>query len=350
MNAQHAQRFALRAGAALALAACSMVAQAGQKVCVFDIVGATGDAYNMAKDYALAMQKEGASLELKAYNNEASAAADFRAGQCDALMATAFRTREFNGVAASIDTLGATTVIRDGKIDMPASYDVVRKVVQTFAAPQAAGLMSQGGTEVGGIFPFGAAYPMVRDRSINTVEALAGKKIASFDHDKAQSLMIQRIKAQPVSADINNFATQFNAGSLDMIAAPTLAYKPLELNKGLGAKGGIARFPLMILTYQVVLNPAKFPAGFGEKSRGYWAGQFDRAMALIGNADASIPGGAWFEFSADQTRQYNTMLQESRLAILGQGVYDKRGLAVIKKVRCSVNPGEAECKSANEEG
>jgi len=31
-------------------------------------------------------------------------------------------------------------------------------------------------------------------------------------------------------------------------------------------------------------------------------------------------------------------------------VYDKRGLSVIKKVRCSVNPGEAECKSANEEG
>ena len=350
MNAQHAQRFALRTSAALALIACSLAAQAGQKVCVFDIVGATGDAYNMAKDYALAMQKEGASIELKAYNNEATATADFRSGQCDALMATAFRTREFNGVAASIDTLGATTVIRDGKIDMPASYDVVRKVVQTFAAPQAAGLMTQGGTEVGGIFPFGAAYPMVRDRSINTVEALAGKKIASFDHDKAQSLMIQRIKAQPVSADINNFANQFNAGSIDMIAAPTLAYKPLELNKGLGAKGGIARFPLMILTYQVVLNPAKFPAGFGEKSRGYWAGQFDRAMALIGNADASIPGSAWIDLTADQARQYNTMLQESRLAILGQGVYDKRGLSVIKKVRCSVNPAEAECKSANEEG
>ena len=224
----NAQRFALRTGAALALAACTLSAQAGQKVCVFDIVGATGDAYNMAKDYALAMQKEGASLELKAYNNEATATADFRSGQCDALMATAFRTREFNGVAASIDTLGATTVIRDGKIDMPASYDVVRKVVQTFAAPQAAGLMSQGGTEVGGIFPFGAAYPMVRDRSINTVEALAGKKIASFDHDKAQSLMIQRIKAQPVSADINNFATQFNAGSIDMIAAPTLAMAAMD--------------------------------------------------------------------------------------------------------------------------
>lgn len=339
-----------RMAIALALSVSAVGAQAATKLCVFDIVGATGDAYNMAKDYALAMQKEGVSLELKAYTNEAQATEDFRAGQCDGLMATAFRTRAFNGVAASIDTLGATTVIQNGKIDMAASYDVVRKVVQTFASPQAASLMSAGGVEVGGIFPFGAAYPMVKDRSINTVEALAGKKIAAFDHDKAQSLMIQRIKAQPVSADISNFATQFNAGSVDMIAAPTLAYKPLELGKGLGTKGGIARFPLMILTYQVVFNQSKIPGGFGEKSRGYWAGQFDRAMALINNADAGIPGNAWIELTPEQARQYNTMLQESRLAILAQGVYNPQGLKVIKKVRCSVSPGEADCKASNEEG
>ena len=336
--------------AVLMTSALATTAQAKQKVCVYDLLGTSGDLFNMAKDYAVAMQKHGAAIELKGYTDERVASEDFRTGQCDAVVATAFRTREFNGVAASIDTLGATTVIRDGKVDMPASYEVVRKVVQTFASSQAAGLMKSGAHEVGGIFPFGAAYPMVKDRANNTVEALAGKKIAAFDHDKAQSLMIQRIKAQPVSADIDNFATQFNAGALDMIAAPTLAYKPLELNKGLGAKGGISRVPLMILTYQVVLNPSKFPAGFGEKSRGYWAGQFDRAMALIGNADAGIPASAWIELSADQARQYNAMLQESRLAILNQGVYDKVGLKVIKKVRCSVNPAEAECKAANEEG
>ena len=342
--------FAVRTGAVLALSAAALGAHAAQKVCVFDIVGATGDAYNMAKDYALAMQKEGVSLELKAYTNEAAAADDFRAGQCDALLATAFRTRQFNGVAGAIDSLGSTTVIRDGKIDLAGSYEVVRKVVQTFASPQAAKLMAEGQYEVGGIFPFGAAYPMVKDRGINTVEALAGKKIAAFDHDKAQALMIQRIGAQPVSADISNFATQFNAGSVDMIAAPTLAYKPLELSKGLGTKGGIARFPLMILTYQMVLSPSKFPAGYGEKSRGYWAGEFDRAMSLIRNADAGIPGGVWIDLTPEQARKYNTMLQESRLDIMAKGVYDKQGLKVIKKVRCAVNPAEAECKSANEEG
>jgi hypothetical protein len=210
--------------------------------------------------------------------------------------------------------------------------------------------MTEGAYEVGGIFPFGAAYPMVKDRGINSVEALAGKKIAAFDHDKAQALMIRRIGAQPVSADISNFASQFNTGAVDMIAAPSLAYKPLELHKGLGNKGGIARFPLMILTYQIVLNSSKFPAGYGEKSRAWWAGEFDRAMGMIRQADAGIPANAWVDLTPEQTTQYNAMLQASRLDIMGQGVYSTQGLKVIKKVRCSVSPAEAECKAPNAEG
>jgi len=340
-----------KSGIALVLMAGSAASHAAaQKVCVFDILGATGDAFNMAKDYAVAMQKEGVTLELKAYTSESVATDEFRAGQCDALLATAFRTRQFNGVAGAIDTLGSTTVVKDGKIDMAASYDVVRKVVQTYASPQAAKLMVEGQYEIGGIFPFGAAYPMINDRSITTVEALAGKKIAAFDYDKAQALMIQRVGGQPVSADISNFATKFNNGSVDMIAAPTLAYKPLELQKGIGAKGGIARFPLMILTYQMVLNQGKFPAGYGEKSRGYWFGEFDRAMSMIKNADASIPAATWIDLPAENAQKYNLMLRESRLEIAAKGIYDKQGLKVIKKVRCTVNAADAECTTKSEEG
>jgi hypothetical protein len=344
------EALAVKTGATVMLTAVALSAQAATSMCVFDIIGATGDAFNMAKDYALAMQKNGVSVELKAYTNEATAADDFRAGKCDALMATAFRTRQFNGVAAAIDSLGSTTVLRDGKIDMPGTYDVVRKVVQTYASPQAAKLMVEGDYEIGGIFPFGAAYPMINDRSNNTVESLAGKKIASFDYDKAQSMMIQRIGGQPVSADINNFSSKFNTGAVDMIAAPTLAYKPLELSKGLGSKGGIARFPLMVLTYQVVLNQSKFPQGFGEKSRDYWVGEFDRAMKLIQNADASIPAGAWIELSPENVKKYNAILRESRIAITATGVYSKPGLKIIKKVRCAANPAETECAGNAEEG
>ena len=324
-------------------------AQAGQKVCVYDLLGTSGDLFNMAKDYVVAMQKHGATVELKGYTDERVASEDFRTGQCDGLIATAFRTRQFNAVAGSIDTLGATTIVKDGKIDIADSYEVVRKVIQTYTAPQATKLMVEGNYEVGGIIPLGAAYPVVNDRKINTVEALAGKRIASFDYDKAQAVMIQRIGAQPVSADITNFSTKFNNGTVDMIAAPTMAYKPLELYKGIGKNGAIARFPILILTYQVILNKTKFPDGFGEHSRQYWLGQFDRAMQLIRQADASVPPGTWMDLTPENSYKYTLMLRESRIDIAQKGLYDKRGLKVIKKIRCSVNPGDPECATKSEE-
>lgn len=335
--------------ALLVVTAAATTAQAAQKVCVYDLLGASGDLFNMAKDYALAMQKHSVSIELKGYTDERVATEDFRTGQCDAVIATAFRTRQFNSVAGAIDTLGSTTIVRDGKIDIQASYEVVRKLIQTYSSPAAGKLMVEGNYEIGGITPLGAAYPVVNDRKLNTVEALAGKRIASFDYDKAQAVMIQRIGAQPISADITNFSTKFNNGSVDMVAAPTLAYKPLELYKGIGKNGGIVRFPILILTYQVVLNKSKFPDGFGEKSREYWATQFDRSLQLIKQSDASIPPATWAELSPENSYKYTLMLREARIDIAQKGLYDKRGLKVIKKIRCNVNPADPECTTKSEE-
>ena len=156
-------------------------------LCVWDPIGASGQLFDAAKSYALAAQKMGVELKLKAYTDERVAAEDFRVGQCAALLATSMRTKVYTPVSAAIDYGGAATVVRDGKIDIAASYDVVRKVVQTFSSPQAANLMVEGANEIGGIFPFGSAYPVVADRKTDSVEALAGKKIAAFDYDQAQA-------------------------------------------------------------------------------------------------------------------------------------------------------------------
>ncbi|MDI1261253.1 putative solute-binding protein [Aquabacterium sp.] len=333
----------------LTLSSLSAQAATAQKVCVYDMLGAAGDLFSMTKDYVLAMQKFGANITLKGYTDERQAAEDYRAGQCDGVITTAFRARQFNRTSGAIDTLGATTIVRDGKIDMPGSYEVVRKLIQTYASPAARALMVEGEHEVGGILPLGAAYPMVHDRRINTVEALVGKRIASFDHDKAQAIMIKRIGAVPVSADITTFANKFNSGLLDMVASPTIAYKPLELYRGLGESGAIVRFPLMILTYQMIFNKTRFPEGMGEVSRTYWLSQFDRALQFIKQADNSVPPTTWSELSAENAYKYSLMLRESRIDIAQQGVYDKRGLKVIKRVRCNVNPGDPECSTKSEE-
>jgi ABC-type amino acid transport substrate-binding protein len=323
-------------------------AQAKTLMCVWDVAGKTGDVYAQATDYAVAMQKNGVDLELKSYVDERVAIEDFRSGQCDGVIATAFRTRQFNAVAGSLDSIGSTTIVKNNKVDIDASYEVVRKVIQIFTDPKAGKLMVEGNYEIGGIFPLGAAYPIVRDRKINSVEALSGKKIAAFDYDKAQGLMIQRIGAQPVSVDVTNIGTKFNNGIVDMVTLPAVAYKPLELYKGIGKTGGIGRFPIMIPTVQIVVNKTKFPEGFGEKSRQYWFAQFDRALSIIQTAEKGIPAAMWDELPAESIPKYVLMFRESRIEIAKQGLYNKVGLNIIKKARCSINPSDAECASGRE--
>lgn len=333
------------AAVAATLVVCGGAAHAGQKFCVFDFLGTSGDAYGMSKDYALAMQRYGVDVELKAYTSEAVATEDFRTGNCDAFIATAFRTRQFNAVAASIDSFGATTIVRHGAIDMNASYEVLRKLIQTYSTPSplVSRLMVQGEYEVGGILPIGPAYPFVNDRRINSVEALAGKRIAAFDYDKAQAVMIQRIGAQPVSADVTNVHTKFNNGLVDMIALPTLAYKPLELYKGIGTKGAISRMPITFLTYQIIINKNKFPAGTGLKSRQYWLTQFEPTMNMIRRAEAELPAKVWMEIPPADLARYIHMLRDGRVEIAEAGLYDKKALKVLKRIRCDMNPADSEC-------
>lgn len=332
----------------LMLSSTNVFAEEKRKLCVFDILGTAGDVYNLAKDYVFDASKHGVAFELEGYSNEQVASEDFKIGRCDALFATSFRTRQYNLVASSMDAIGAASIVRNGKTDIQASYEVVHKAIALFASPQAASLMSQDKYEIAGIVPFGAAFLFVKDRSMNSVEKMAGKKIATFDNDKAQSKMVQRIGAQPVSADIMNFATKFNNGSVDMIGAPAAAYKPLELHRGLGSKGAIIRFPVGIATYQLVIYKDKFPSGFAQKSREYWFTQFDRAKKMASSAEKAIPASAWEDIPSDDITRYNIMMRDARIDTAKEGIYSAQTLNIMKKIRCRVNSSDAECSSPSE--
>ena len=344
-------RAGLATAAALLLAAAaptSAQAQAPQRLCVYDMVGTSGDQYTMTRDYVVAMQRHGVSFQLKGYTDERVAVEDFRTGQCDAVAATGLRTRPYNPFTAAIDSIGATTIVRDGRVDMAASYQAVQRAIETFASPAAAKLMVSGAYEIGGVFPLGAVYAMVNDRRISSPEAASGKRVAAFDHDKAQAEIIKRLGAQPVSADVTNFHTKFNNGAIDIVVAPAIAYKPLELYKGIGKTGAVGRFPLLILTYQVILNRSKFPAGFGEKSRDYWLSHQDEARRVIHAAEAEIPAAQWIAFSAEDAQRYTLMMREARIELADKGLYDKRGLKMLKKIRCSLHAADAECGTDSE--
>lgn len=334
--------------AAALLALLVPLAQAKQRICIYDPLGTSGEGYSAARDYVIAMQRHGVDLEIKAFIDERVAVEDFRTGQCDAVSATALRTRQFISLPTALDSVGASSIVKQGKLDMTASYEVVRRFIQTLSSPKAAELMNAGNYEVGGIIPLGAAYAFVNDRSISTLEAAAGKRVAAMDYDKSQAALIQRVGARPVAADVTNFGTMFNNGNVDVIIAPSIVYRPLELHKGIGSKGGVSSFPLAMLTYQMVFKKDKFPAGFGQKSRDYWLANYDRVMEIVARSDKEVPAKLWMEPSPADAERYVVLMREGRIDMAEKGLYDKRGLKLIKKIRCSVYPEAAECAQATE--
>jgi hypothetical protein len=316
--------------AALALAMGSS-AQA-QTVCVFDLLGTAGESYAMMKDYALAAKQWGANVTLKPYTDERVAAEDFKAGQCDGVSLTGMRGRQFNAFTGSIDAIGAVP-----------SNAMAKVVMSLLAKPQLAADMVNGDYEVAGVVPLGSAFLLVNDRSINTLAKAAGKKIAVLDYDKAQAKLVQKVGAQPVSADVTTFGGKFNNGQVDIIAAPAIAFKPLELHKGLGAKGAVVRFPIAQVSGNVIIRKSKFPEGFGQKSREWVASQLPRALNIIGKTEAEIAAKFWMDIPANDKIGYVKLMRESRIDLTKEGIYNKKMMSLLKKVRCQQDSSSFEC-------
>ncbi len=318
---------------AMAAATIAMTSPAqAQVICVFDLLGTAGDSYAMMKDYALAANGWGAKITLKPYTDERVAAEDFKAGQCDAVSITGMRGRQFNDFTGSIDAIGA----------LP-SNQAAQSVMGLLASPKLAGDMVKGDYEIAGVVPLGSAFLLVNDRSINTLAKAAGKKIAVLDYDKAQAKLVQKVGAQPVSADVTTFGGKFNNGQVDIIGAPAIAFKPLELHKGLGTKGAVVRFPIAQITGNVIVRKSKFPEGYGQKSREWVATQVPRAMSSIKKTEAEIPAKFWMDIPANDKIGYVKLMRESRIDLTKEGIYNKKMMSLLKKVRCQQDSSSFEC-------
>ncbi len=317
-----------------AVMATSLIAGAAQAqtFCVYDPAGAQGPNVAFAKDYILAAKSWGVSLTLKIYTDERVTAEDFKAGQCDEVAVTGLRGRQFNPYVGSVDSIGSVP-----------SYRHLRTVLQVLASPQSEASMKKGAYEVVGILPLGAAYVFVRDRSINSIEKAAGKKVAVLEFDKSQAKLVQQMGAQPVSSDITNFTTKFNNGQVDIVAAPGIFFRPFEMYKGLGTTGAIYRFPLVQLTGHLIIRSGKFPPGFGQLSRTFVLTQLDRTDAVIKQAEDGIPAKYWLDLTDADKDKYAMMMRQARIQLTKDGIYDPKMMSLLKKVRCKLEPGASEC-------
>lgn len=324
-------------GRALASLLLLSSAANAQVICVWDPLGEQGDAFSTMKDYALSARSWGAAITLKAYVNEGIATDDFKAGQCDGVVITGLRARQFNQFTGSTDSVGGIP-----------SYTHMRDVIDLLANPKLAPRMVSGSYEFAGAVPIGAAYAFVNDRAINNLAKFAGKKVAVFDWDKSQAEMIKIVGAQPVSSDITNFAGKFNNGQVDIIFAPIFAYSALELPRGLGTKGAIARFPVLQITLQVILRQDRFSSGFGQKSREYMATQVPRFFGIIRNTEREVDPKHWMHVPLSDRDGYEKIMRELRVHLTKSGYYDPRMMTLLKRVRCKREPDQAECALKDE--
>ena len=331
---------------ALAIAATSIVglsstAQAAINVCVFDLLGKSGESFQMAQEWALAAKGWGAEINLLPKQDEAVADNDFKAGKCDGVFMTAMRARQYNKFVGSIDSLGGAP-----------SNAIAQKAI-TFAldSRNAAKMTTNlGGKkyEIMGVAPLGSAFIFVRDKKIDSIEKAAGKKFAVLSYDDAQKVMVQRVGAQAVPSDVTNFVAKFNNGQVDMVGAPAYAYKPLEIYKGLGKTGGMFNFPVLQVTADLVVRPEKFPAYFGQKSRDYFVKNLPKSFSMINRLEAGIPANYKMNLTADDKLKYQKMMRDGRLELTKMGIYDAGMMSVLKKARCSVDKANFECSLGGE--
>ena len=325
----------------LALCAFSSMVQAKQQVCVFDLLGKAGESYKFLEEWALVSKKWGAQVQLISFQDEDLADKAFQNDKCDAVYMTSMRARTYNKFAGSINALGGVP-----------SNKIAQKAVEYVLDPRNTKRMTttlQGENyEVAGIGLIGSAYIFVKDRSLNTIEKAQGKKFAILHYDRAQRVMVERVGAVPVMSDISNFIKKFNTGEVDVVAAPAYAYKPLEIEKGLGSKGAMLNFPVVNVTADLIVRPERFPAQFGEQSRQWFLQKIPQSFAMVQRLEAAIPSKIKMQLSKEDKEKYQRLLREGRIDLTKQGVYDPGMMRVLKKARCTVERTNFECSLGGE--
>lgn len=311
--------------------------------CIYDPMGSGGDASSRARDLALDARKWNIHTTVKVYTDERVAAEDFKAGMCDGLVVTTLRARQFNKFMGSLDAVGA---IRSAK--------EMRAVLQTLANPKLLPLTISGPYQVIASIPLGAAYVFVNDRSINSIEKAAGKKVAVLDWDKSQAKLVQQLGAQPVASDITNFASKFNNGQVDILIAPAIIYKPFELYRGLGTKGAIFRYPMIQITASIVINRDRLLKKVPDmdvrmnKMRTAAMSRMEEAFAFVDKSEKEIDAKYWLDLTPAEKDKYSRVMHDARLQLVKDGTYDAQMMSLLKRVRCKQEPTNYECALKDE--
>jgi len=307
-------------------------------MCVWDPIGKSGPAQQIMKEAKVYSYKWGVDLTYDVYTDERIAVDEFKLGRCDAVNMLGFRAREFNEFTGSLGAIGAIP-----------SYKHLGIIIKSISSPKAAKLMRVGDYEVLAIGPAGAVFLFTRDRMILHPKNFAGKRMAVLDGIPETEYLTTKHGITPVNSTIFNSFLKFNNGAVDLTAAPAIVYEPFEMHKGLEPNGGIFREPFVYTTMQVIARWKKFPKGFLQKARSKAVEDYRRYVKFLTDPEATIPEKYWIDIPEDIYDYWVEDFRESRLKLRDLGIYNKKTLKLLRKVRCKLAPKSAECTADNRE-
>ena len=302
-------------------------------LCVFDVAGTNGDIMNIIKDYTLAAKQWDVEIRSKVYTSLVKAQQDFDQKRCNGLVADNFSTKKYNNF---MGTIGAARIIPN--------YNVARQVFQALGSPQLTGKFNTVSYEVVGFIPYGFAYLFTKDRSINSLEDLQGKRLGIMEADPSQSRMAQKVGMVPVPMNIDNVANKFRRGEFDLVPVPLIAYQAYDGKEILGEKGGVVNYPLAMVSMNVVLHKGGYPFDFGQKSRRWFAQQ---SVAMINTVEAwqrHIPPHMFYGISKTDHTSYDRLTSQLRKEFIENRTYDLAMINLVRNIRCRQEPEFIECK------
>lgn len=316
----------------LSLLSSSVFSLERKVFCVWDPVGRNGPVMSFYSDLIPTAQAWGLGIRFIAYTDEKVAANDFKAGRCEAVLLSAIMSRQFVQFGGTMDAIGAIS-----------SEDGLELVLATLARPRAGQLMTQGNYEVVATFPVGSMYAFVNDRSIDSIDDFAGKRLSVLNNDPQAMKFAQLAGATPVGTTLSTFAAQFNNGNVDILLMPALAYNTFELYHGLGEKGGIIDYRLYYGMLQTVARRDQFPEDFGYNMRRYILTRLKAIDKLVKDAEEEIPSKYWIQISQFTKDEIDHFSKRVRLALKEDKVNHPTALKLLWKIRCRLDRSRGEC-------
>jgi len=319
----------------LSLLSFSALSADQKTFCIWDPVGRSGPVMSFYSDLIPKAQSWGLNIKFEAYTDEKVAANQFKAGRCEAALLTSILSRQFVKFAGTMDAIGAIN-----------SQEGLELAIATLARERAGNLMTDGNYEVVSTFPVGSMYAFVRDRSIDTIDDFAGKKLAILNGDPQMQKFADLAGASKVNVSLSTFSGMFNNGALDIVIMPALAYNTFELYNGLGKKGGIIDYRLYYGMLQTIAKRDEFPEDFGFKMRSYMLTRMKAMDKMVIDAEKEIPRRYWIKTNQFVKDDIDHFSKRVRFALKDDGVNDLAALKLFWKIRCRLDPSRGECKDS----